>query len=149
MLEVDFGEQRNHLNDVYSEFAQCLDDQYDAWEVRDRGIVTWVNQQADPPAAVAARWIGIAELGRNIDEGPGELFLTRNPLLLRTATMKHRWERLTRGWFKRPSSANRSGGNPSLEERAIHRDQATMARLWVGENEHQSLSDPGPIGQAG
>ena len=106
VVELDFGEQRKHFNDMYAGFSQCLDDLYDAWAGRDRGIFTWVNQQADPPVAVAARWSEIAELGRNIDDGPSEMLLSGNALILKVTMVKYRWERLKRLLFKRPTRAN-------------------------------------------
>jgi hypothetical protein len=106
VLELEFGERRRRFNDAYPAFFQFLDDLDDAWADRDRGIVTWVNQQPDPPAAVAARWRELAALGRYIDQGPGEVFLAGNALYLRAATVKYRWKQLARFLFRRPRAAH-------------------------------------------
>jgi hypothetical protein len=106
ILELELGDQRKRFNEAYPAFFQFLDDLDDAWADRDRGIVTWVNQQPDPPAAVAARWGELAELGRSIEEGPGEVFLAGNALYLRAATLKYRWKQLAMSLFPRPRDAH-------------------------------------------
>jgi hypothetical protein len=101
VLEIEAGEQRERFNSMYEEFFVFQDDLYDFWDDRDRGFVTWINQQGDPVCAVVEKWNELAKMGRTIDDGPGEMFLLGHALMLKIAIVKYRWSTLLRRFFKK------------------------------------------------